>query len=825
MRRSAVASVLGFAAACGQPSRQLDASPDTAVVDTAVPADSGPFVQPDLPELVPDPGEDPGCAMTVPAADSARAKHVACESELVAGPLAMGRTGDVLLENSRARFIVRSGRESATTIGAPGGGLVDATPQSGPRIDALKEFLPMLNYNGLFVGPLVVVRAAGSEVLVRATFEPQPIGLIAATIPGVWTRPAVHGVIEYGLRADDAALRISVCALTDRPGTFGATVGAYVALGGANELLAPGAGVLDADMPSASAPMLLTESSTLGYAIAFDGARLSITHLKTSNLVSSTRVTFEGLAVRCTTLHFAAGATESDAATALATASTSQNVDVVVPPGGRAQISDPAGKVVLRSREIEGHVRFGVASGAFTAQVARAGGLFGDPASPPPVGTIVVSPSVRGESGAPVRITVRGLDGLALDTRFVAIGEMRRTLPPGHYEVSASRGTEYTVATAGIAVEAGAESHFDPVLDHVVDTHGYVATDFHLHSELSTDSEHPIEDAVRQMAGEGLELVAGSDHDFITDHPDMVRRTGLGDWLVAVAGEEVSTTRIGHFGGYPMQRDIARAGAGAVPWFGLSPTEIFAALRARGTGVMVQVNHPNSGYFSSVQFDAATETAQRDPTAVGLPPGTQLVDMNFDVLEVWNGYTRGGNEQAFTDYLTLRAAGHRFVMVGNSDSHRAELPAGAPRSYVRVPDDTRGRFGWADVQAGLRSGDVTVGSGLYLDVQTASGARPGSSLVRPVAGRVTLHIRVQGPPWADCGRVRVYSGTTVVIDQLVSTARSSVIRFEQDVSIDTPIDTLLSVRADGTAAADPVFPWAPFAVSNPIGIDANGDGR
>ncbi len=820
MRRAAVVGwMLVLVAACGEPSRAPDASPDAVV-----PVDSGPFVQPPLPDLTPDPGEEPGCAATPPAAGTVRAKHVACDAELAAGPLAMGRVGDLLLENAHARFILRSGPESATTIGAPGGGLVDATPQAGPRIDALKEFLPTLNYNGLVVGPLVVVHASGTEAVVRAAFEPQPIGLIAATIPGVWPRPVVHGVIEYALRADDSALRMTLCALTNRPGTFPATVGAYAALGGANELVAPGTGVLDADAPSASTAMLLTESPALAYAMACDEGALTVTHLKTSNLISSARTTFEGLAVRCTTLRFATGSTESDAATALAIASAPQMLDVAVPPGGRAQITDPAGHVVLRSRETGGHVRFGVASGPFTTQVARAGGLFGDPAAPPAVGTLVVVPAVTGEPGAPVRITVRGLDGPMLETRFVAMAETRRPLPPGHYEISASRGTEYTLATLDTMVPPDVETRFEPTLDRVVDTHGYVATDFHLHSDLSTDSEHPIEDAVRQMAGEGLELVAGSDHDFVTDHPDIVRRTGVGDWLVAVAGEEVSTTRIGHFGGYPLQRDVAHAGAGAVPWFGLSPTQIFAALRARGTDVMVQVNHPNSGYFSAVMLDVATQTARADPAAVGLPPGTSLVDMGFDVLEVWNGYTRGGNEQSFADFLALRLAGRRFVMVGNSDTHRPDLPAGAPRSYVRVPDDARGRFGWADAQAGLRSGDVSVGAGLYLDVQTAEGARPGA-LVRPVAGHVTLHVRVQGPPWADCRRVRVYNGSAVVFDQPVATPRATVVRFEQDVVIDTPTDTLLSVRADGTDHADPVFPWAPFAVTNPMGVDANGDGH
>jgi hypothetical protein len=123
----------------------------------------------------------------------------------------------------------------------------------------------------------------------------------------------------------------------------------------------------------------------------------------------------------------------------------------------------------------------------------------------------------------------------------------------------------------------------------------------------------------------------------------------------------------------------------------------------------------------------------------------------------------------------------------------------------------------------LRGGDVSVGAGLFIEA-SAGGTRPGG-LAAAVAGTTTLHVKVQGPPWADCTRLRVYRGTEVAVDLPIATPRDQAIRLEQDIAVATPADTFLVVRADGDAAADPIFPWAPFAVANPLQVDADGDGK
>ncbi|MFO0627069.1 MAG: CehA/McbA family metallohydrolase [Polyangiales bacterium] len=770
-----------------------------------------------LPSLADDPTTPQGCPPSTAPRDVARALRIVCDTQRARGPLAMGRVGDVVIENSSVRFILRSGDASATTIGAPGGGVVDATAATPAAVDGLKELLPTLNYHGVAAGDLHIVRSQGDTAVVRARFTPRPLALIASVLPLTGQQPPLHGVLEYSLGAADAALRVRICAEPDEPDReVTARLGAVLLLGGAHELFTPGVGELSPESGAATGTTVLSESRDGAYGLGFD-APATFAHVGTLTLAqSTTRDAFAPGAARCVSLRFAAASHAAQAFGGLRGGPSS--TEVTVPPGGRAEVYDPAGQVLLRSRAPGSVLTVRATIDPTRTRVAAEGGAFGPAGAVPPTAELLLQPTVRDEPGAPVRVTLARPDGTFV-RREVVVGERRVQVPEGDYRVSASRGMEYTAATAEVRLRAGAGARFAPELLHVVDTRGYASTDLHLHTDLSTDSVHPVADAVRQMAAEGLDLVASTDHDFITDYGDLLDDETRG-WIVAVPGEEVSTVRLGHYGGYPLRRDPARAGAGAVPWFGLSPAQIAAALRARGDDVVVQVNHPRlrgSGVFDQIALDAAQGRGTATAASVGLPEGTDLTPLDFDAIEVWNGYTRGDNERAFADLLALRAAGRRLVMVGNSDSHRPDLPPGAPRSFVRVPDDTRGRVAWRDVRAGLRGGDVTVGGGLFVTVESDDGARPGGRAVAR-GGVVGLRVRVQGAPWADCTRLRIYRGAEVVVDQPITAPADRVLRVDARIEVPVTAPGFVVVRVDGTRPAEPVFGYAPFGVTNPLDV-------
>lgn len=780
-------------------------------------------------EASPDPAEETAC--TSAPIRGARAKHVTCAAELAHGPLAMGRVGDVLIENAHVRFVIREGEVSATTLGGFGGAVIDAERQGGS--DRLKELFPLFDLATARATEIAVVDA--DEARVRVLFEADELGLLAAALGGGGGRAGpFRGQIDYVLGPDDRALRIEIRTTTN-VGVAGNRFlpGVALLVGGGAELVQPGYGEIDEDRPGGSGlPAIVAEArdEALAAALEDEAGPLSsgtVLSVGTIVLVRGERplVVSEGAAASFA-LHLAPAELGADAWSAALPATSS--VTVHTAPDSRVELARADGTVLARSRVgAEGTARFALPAGDHVARAAildLVGGLiagrgtaapFGDPVAitgadvtlpAPPRGTLAIDATVEG-AAAPVRVTV--MEGPEEHGRFVASGPTTRVLPPGSYHVIVSHGLEHDVVEADVVIAEGATERVGGDLARALDTTGLVSADFHLHSELSTDSRHRVEDALRMIAAEGLDVVASTDHDFVTDYPALAASLGLD--LVTVPGDEVSSTTYGHLGGYPLRRDPALAGAGAVDWTTAGLFEALAGIRAAGDsalgGAIVQINHPRlrgSGVFDVLGLDA-TGHAAADPTTLDLPAGTDLDAFDADVVEVWNGYTRGDNEASFVDWLALAARGRRLTMVGNSDSHRPDLPAGSPRTFLRVGDD--GAFDWLDAAASLRAGDATVAGGLLVT----------ASITRVTAGVAQVAVRIQAPPWADCTRLRIYAGTAVAIDRALA-ATTAPIRLDETIDVPLGGATFVVVRADGERAPEPIQHFAPFGITNALRV-------
>lgn len=805
---------------CGEPS-----APDAAPSEDAPSPEDAP--EPDLLlDAPPDPAEVRACATERPAAGAVRAKHVVCEEELLDGALAMGRVGDVVLENAVARFVIRTGEGSATTLGGPAGGLLDAAAVGG--VDQVKEIFPLFDLASLAPSEVVVVDAGGSgEARVRVLFDAAPLGLVETVVPGLGGPADVRGQLDYVLSADARVLRMEL-AITTNEGLASTLVrtGALALLGGGAEHVLPGVGVLDADRLGGAGPRLVAERADGALALELVGSTdATWTRIDTIHLVRGRRLAVSRGALTRFELRVSVGDVAATALDALARSDDGVRPLVIhAPPGDRVEISEGE-SILVRSRVPDGGaITWSLPPGTYALRSGFGAVFEGTPTSfvhdgsrearleAAPRATLRVVPTVDGEAGVPVRVTVeRAGDELA---RFVALGDTTRPLPPGPARVTVSHGLEHDVIVEDVVLVAGAEQRLDAPIVRALDTSGWVSVDLHLHSELSTDSTHRLEDALRMMAAEDVEVVSSTDHDFVNEHARHAARAGVEGRVLLVSGEEVSTTVFGHVNGYPLRPDLTQTAAGAVAWFGRSPSEIFAGLRARGDaslgGALVQLNHPRleRGFFDAVALDPETGHATASPASLDLGPEVDLDDFAFDVIEVWNGYTRGDNEASFADYLALLAAGRRFTMVGNSDTHRPTLPAGSPRSFVRVPDDTRGAYGWPEVATSLRAADVTVAGGIFVVAELAG---PAS------AGVVPVHVRVQAAPWVDVDRLRVYAGRGVVLDRPIAPS-AEVVRLEETIDVPHGEADFVVVRADGSRAPEPVQHFAPYGVTNALWV-------
>lgn len=822
--RSLVCLVAALVVSCdaGTPS---DASVDDDAGADA--AEDAALVTPITFDATPDAAERTDCVATI-ALGSAIAKHVTCAGELIDGALAMGRVGDVVIANAHARFVIRTGTESASTIGGFAGGIVDASIEGGD--DAIKEIFPLVDFGVARASEVVVTDAGGdADAAVTVLFDVQPLGILAAAAPGLSRERPVRGGLEYRLAADARVLEITM-RYSSIPGDRGTLVtpGLAALLGGNGELERPGAGLIPTGGGGNGVAAVVSEGARSALAIALDADVGALLAVSTIHLLSGTRGAVAPGVI--SEMHARVAVAETAAAAwSLAAATEAPTLVVRGAAGDRVEIAD-ASSAFLRTRiASDGTARLPVPAGDYTvrggygsffpgaAATITVGASGGDIAVPaPPSATLHVEASADGDATAPVRVTLRDPATSEERLRFVALGSGDARVPPGSYVVDVSHGIEHDVYEASVTLADGETRSVTALLDRALDTTGFIGCDFHLHSDLSTDSVHHVVDAVRTIAAEGLDLVASTDHDYVTDYDAILARVGLTGRVVVVPGDEVSSTVLGHFGGYPLARDVDAAGAGAPVWFDRSPADVFALIEARGDatlgGAIVQINHPRlrgTSFFDVIGLDPTTAHATASPTMLGLPATTDLDDLSaVDVIEAWNGYTRGDNEAAFADVLALWDAGRRFTMVGNSDSHRADLPAGAPRTFLRVADDTPGGFGWSDAASALHAHDATVAAGIFV---TAELAGP-----RDASGSVPLHVRVQAAPWAATDRLRVYAGRDVVVDLPLSTGAN--VRYDDVVSVPLGGAHFVVARADGDRDAEPLFPFHPFGVTNPIEV-------
>jgi hypothetical protein len=374
-------------------------------------------------------------------------------------------------------------------------------------------------------------------------------------------------------------------------------------------------------------------------------------------------------------------------------------------------------------------------------------------------------------------------------------------LAPGHYRVVVGRGPEWSrfeqvmdLTAAGAAV--------DVTLDRVIDTQGYLACDFHQHTNVSPDSPVPPEDRVVSYLAEGVEFIASTEHDVHFDYRPLIRAQGATGLLDAAVGVEVTPFDYGHFIGFPVPVDALSPNGGALDWgldaaSGLdqSPGEIFAGLRKLGAEVL-EMNHPRAAPGSNVlttslrNFDRAglafdfagrsfggqVELAPVKAVELGLPDGAALFSPDFNAIEIYNGnnYTvadMGGErvdlvtDNAMRDWMNFLSFGFTPTAVGNSDSHQwVSSPAGVPRTMVRVADDSA-----AAIMAGVgvEVARVVSGGGVRDVVATnapmigftVDGKGIGQTAVH-AGGPVALSLRVQTPTWAPVDTVEVFANET-----------------------------------------------------------------
>jgi hypothetical protein len=407
-------------------------------------------------------------------------------------------------------------------------------------------------------------------------------------------------------------------------------------------------------------------------------------------------------------------------------------------------------------------------------------------------------------------------------------------LPADRYEVWVSRGLEYAVHTEVVTIHSGGITSVNASLQRVVDTSGYLCADHHLHG-ANSDSSVTYDDRAVEAAGEGLELILNTDHDFITDMSPNISGTGMTPFVNAFPGDEVSTYIWGHFNGYPLTVYPGMPGNGAIDALTTTPSEIFEWIHNDPKSGIVQVNHPRAGwvgYFDLTNFNPQTATSNH--------PGYSDA---FDVVEVSTGKWLVGGPLALNDWYRLLNRGKRVTGTADTDSHYVfPQPIGTPRNYTYVGTDTPSACAESAFRNAVLAGRVTFTNGPFVELWLDD--QPMGSLVADLDGSVNVRVKVQAPDWMTVDTLNLVMNGAVAQTVTIPSS-SNTLRLDQNYTLTVHTDSwiaaeVLGGNCDVVAGAcvvpgcpgrmDPVvpassgYPVCPYAHTNPVFVDFDNDG-
>lgn len=287
-----------------------------------------------------------------------------------------------------------------------------------------------------------------------------------------------------------------------------------------------------------------------------------------------------------------------------------------------------------------------------------------------------------------------------------ADGVVEIAVRPGEYTVYTSRGVEYAAASRTFDLQPGDTRRWSVVLERQVDTTGYISGDFHMHAAGSIDSGLDYTTRLISIAGEGVESVISTEHNFVSDFEPWVYRNELHPWLKSVVGIELTTFEAGHFNSFPISRTLKSMNRGSFAWQNIPPGQIFSELRSmapKGTENIVQVNHPRTpilGYFEQHNmsaFDGSITLPINEPgggfsaTTLASPNGSAFIEKtekadgsveyestfswDFDAIEIFNG-------PHLEELRHFRMPFDKTATVGSDDALPAEVLGGFRATFI-----------------------------------------------------------------------------------------------------------------------------------------------
>ena len=431
-----------------------------------------------------------------------------------------------------------------------------------------------------------------------------------------------------------------------------------------------------------------------------------------------------------------------------------------------------------------------------------------------------------------------------LDQYHSETGRFEVQVPPGDYRVVVTRGIEFGHLEKEIQLRPGRTEKIRGLLRRLVDTEGWVSTDFHNHSTPSGDNVTNSRDRVINLAAEHIEFAPTTEHNRLYDWQPFIDELGLADEIVTIPGLEM-TLAGAHLNAFPFVPDPYAQDGGA-PERQLDPRINAIVLRdfqRSWEDLMperwVHLNHPNM----SLDFVDRDKDGREDGGYRGLAvliDGAEVWGEDILARSPWRVVTRDEEEDVRHRrefiWLQLLNRGRRYTAIAVSDAHAIHgNGVGGWRTYITSSSDRPADIDWKEVVGNAKAGQALITNGPFLRVETVDGTLPGGSA--RAQGSIALRIEVQCTDWIDIDRVQIlvngrqHPDVNFTKESHPDWFSDGVVKFNRVIDVPLSQDSHLIVVATGENSDLSVgygSSWQarmkPVAYTNPIWVDVDGGG-
>ncbi len=432
-------------------------------------------------------------------------------------------------------------------------------------------------------------------------------------------------------------------------------------------------------------------------------------------------------------------------------------------------------------------------------------------------------------------------------------------LAPGKYRVTASRGPEFSVHQTTLTLSSGQETKLSiDVPQRVVNTPGYMSADFHVHSGQSFDNNLGTKPRLKSYVAQGAEILVATEHDTIYDFTDLIESMGLASKLKTVTGTELTTELgnptvpfgLGHANIFPLKVQALLPRRGAPKHENHRWRDVISELRVNGDRPLVQLNHPlgekagavSAGlYFSHLavagkSFDPSLALSEApNNVMIEADSETGVRDIDFDIIEIENGNRWGERYEATRDaWFALLRQGIPIVAAANSDSHgvgNGELAANV-RNMVFTGANELSDYKESEFLQGIRSGNLYGTNGPLLEVSLNGASLGGlasgltnqqsadSGEGKHVPHNAVLSLRVNAAEWMRVNHYKLYINGELESEASLTVGENLILPLMMSEDAFVTVEVMGPITA---LSKEVIGNVPPFAFSNPVFFDANGD--